>query len=48
MSLVLNNKFTQVFQAIISALHSLHHLSGVAIAIAISRDFASARACCTR
>ena len=46
MSLALNNKFTQVFQAIISALHSLHHLRDVTIAI--GRDFASARAGCTQ
>ena len=32
-SLALNNKFTGVFQAIVSVLHSLHHLRGVAIAI---------------
>ena len=42
MSLASNNKFTEVFQAIVSALHSLHHLRGVAIAI--GHDFVSARA----
>ena len=38
-----NNEFTEVFQAIASALHSLHHLRGVAI----GRDFASVRAGCS-
>ena len=33
MSLASNNEFTQVFQAIVSALHSRHQLHGVAIAI---------------
>ena len=47
MSLALNKKFTQVFQAIISTLHSLHHLRGIAIAIAIGRNFASAHAGCS-
>ena len=44
MSLASNNEFTQVFQAIVSALHSLHQLHGVAIAILlyIGRGFASA------
>ena len=28
-SLASNNEFTQVFQAIVSALHSLHQLRGV-------------------
>ena len=32
-SLASNNEFTGVFQAIVSVLHSLHHLRGVAIAI---------------
>ena len=40
-----NNEFTQVFQAIVSALHSLHHIRG--IVIAIGRDFASAHAGCS-
>ena len=26
MSLASNNKFTEVFQAVVSALHSLHHI----------------------
>ena len=42
MSLASNNEFTQVFQAIVSVLHSLHHLRG--ITIAIGRDFTSAHA----
>ena len=45
MSLASNNEFSQVFQAIVSALHSLYHLRGVAIAI--GRDFASASAGCS-
>ena len=45
MSLASNNEFTQVFQPIVSVLHSLHHLRGVAIAI--GRDFASACASCS-
>ena len=32
-SLASNNKFTGVFQAIVSVLHSLHHLHNVAIAL---------------
>ena len=32
-SLASNNEFTQVFQAIVSVLHGLHQLRGVAIAI---------------
>ena len=46
-SLLSNNEFTQVFQAIVSVLHSLHHLCGVAIAIAIGHDFTSAHAGCS-
>ena len=42
MSLASNNEFTQVFQAIVSVLHSLHHLRSVTIAI--DREFTSARA----
>ena len=42
MSLASNNEFTEVFQAIVFVLHSLHHLCG--IAIAIGRDFVSGRA----
>ena len=33
MSLASNNEFTGVFQAVVSVLHSLHHLRGVAIAL---------------
>ena len=33
MSLVSNKEFTEVFQAVVSALHSLHHIRDVAIAI---------------
>ena len=33
MSLASNNEFTQVFQAIVSVLHSLHYLRDVTIAI---------------
>ena len=47
MSLASNNEFTQVFQAIVSVLHSLHHLRGVAIAIAIGHNFVSACASCS-
>ena len=51
MSLASNNKFTQVyvFQTIVSVLHSLHHLCGMAITtyIAIARNFTSARAGCS-
>ena len=46
-SLASNNEFTEVFQAIVSVLHSLHHLRGVAIAILIGLDFAKARAGCS-
>ena len=42
MSLASNNEFTQVFQAIVFVLHSLHHLRGVTIAI--GRDLTSAHA----
>ena len=42
MSLASNNEFTQVFQAIVSVLHSLHYLRSVTIAI--GRNFTSARA----
>ena len=42
MSLASNNEFTQVFQAKVSVLHSLHHLCGTTIAI--GRDFTSAHA----
>ena len=41
MSLVSNNKFIQVFQTIVSVLHSLHHLCGVAC------NFASACVGCS-
>ena len=46
MSLASNNEFTRVFQAVVSALHSLHQLHGVAIAILlyIGHYFVSARA----
>ena len=47
MSLASKNEFTQVFQAIVSVLHSLHHLRGVAIAIGIGCDFVSASAGCS-
>ena len=33
MSLASNNEFTGVFQAVVSVLHSLHHLRGIAIAL---------------
>ena len=45
-SLASNNKFTQVFQTIVSVLHSLHHLI-CGIYIAIGRNFASARTSCS-
>ena len=44
-SLASNNKFTEVFQAIVSVLHSLHHLHSIAIAIGC--DFTSAHAGCS-
>ena len=33
MNLASNNEFTEVFQAVVSALHSLYHIRDVAIAI---------------
>ena len=33
MSLASNNEFTEVFKAVVSALHSLHHIRDIAIAI---------------
>ena len=48
MSLVSNNEFTDVFQAVVSALHCLHHNSNVAIAIYCYRScFACAHAGCS-
>ena len=45
MNLASNNEFTEVFQAVISALHSLHHIRDVVIAILLYRSrFASALA----
>ena len=48
-SLALNNQFTEVFQTIVSVLHSLRHLCCVAITtyIAIGCDFVSAHASCS-
>ena len=48
MSLASKNKFTGVFQAIVSILYSLHHLCGIAILLCyIGSDFASACAGCS-
>ena len=49
MSLASKNKFTGVFQAIVSILYSLHHLRGVAILLYcyIGSNFASACAGCS-
>ena len=44
-SLASNNEFTEVFQAIVSVLHSFHLLHS--IAITVGRDFASSRAGCS-